>query len=79
MSPWVRTLFINVMPKLLFMQRPNYAPRYTSNLNQEDIHSVRNENAFTLSGMRLDSRFRGLVKLKGCSSGELYIKGFKQF
>ena len=27
--------------------------------------------------MRLGSQFtRGLVKLKGCSSGELYIKGF---
>jgi len=51
MSPWVRTLFINVMPKLLFMQRPNYAPRYTSNLNQEDIHSVRNENASETNNM----------------------------
>jgi len=51
MSPWVRTLFINVMPKLLFMQRPNYAPRYTSSLNQEDNHSVRNENTYETSNM----------------------------
>ncbi len=32
MSPWVRKLFINIMPRLLFMQRPHYAPRYTAGL-----------------------------------------------
>merc|ERR1719189_2235951 len=35
MSPWVRTLFINYMPKLLFMQRPIYAPKYSSDFSDD--------------------------------------------
>ena len=35
MSPWVRKLFINVMPKLLFMQRPEYKLRYTSDQTED--------------------------------------------
>ena len=27
MSPWVKKVFIDVMPKMLFMTRPHYAPR----------------------------------------------------
>ena len=27
MSPWVKKVFIQIMPKLLFMQRPHYMPR----------------------------------------------------
>ncbi len=30
MSPWVRRLFIDLMPRMLLMQRPNYMPRYTA-------------------------------------------------
>jgi len=35
MSPWVRKLFIQMMPKLLFMERPNYMPRYTSEFHSQ--------------------------------------------
>ncbi len=30
MSPWAKKVFIEVMPKLLFMQRPHYMPRFVS-------------------------------------------------
>ena len=30
MSPWVRKVFIQVMPRILFMKRPHYMPRYST-------------------------------------------------
>ena len=30
MAPWVRKIFIVVMPRILFMQRPHYIPRYSA-------------------------------------------------
>jgi len=27
MAPWVKRIFIDIMPKILLMQRPHYVPR----------------------------------------------------
>ena len=35
MSPWVRKVFIVGLPKLLFMDRPNYAPRYSADIGSD--------------------------------------------
>ena len=40
MSPWVRKLFIQIMPKILMMRRPHYMPRYTSDLPEADKDSL---------------------------------------
>merc|ERR1712062_264119 len=37
MSPWVRKVFINVMPKILMIERPNYHARYSSKLSSTDF------------------------------------------
>jgi len=37
MSPWVRKVFINVMPKILMIERPNYHARYSSELSSTDF------------------------------------------
>jgi hypothetical protein len=33
MSPWVKKVFIDIMPVILCMQRPNYVPRFKSTSN----------------------------------------------
>lgn len=42
MSPWVRTVFITFMPKIMFMQRspidmPDFNPEYNGYTNEIDV------------------------------------------
>jgi len=54
MSPWVKKLFINVMPKLLFMQRPIYCPRYSSDLTAEKSSSKDNTCETNISSQKMN-------------------------
>ncbi len=60
MSPWVKKVFIHMMPKILFMQRPHYMPRYSRVLQAWHWHGVTNLYTQVLSGApwRNDNRRR---------------------
>lgn len=50
MAPWVKTVFLNVMPRILMMRRPHYSPR--------DHYEHDDEQPFSDNGFSSGTDFR---------------------
>ncbi|XP_071449691.1 acetylcholine receptor subunit beta-like 2 isoform X1 [Hetaerina americana] len=71
MSPWVKRVFLHIMPRLLMMRRPSYSPRdsYDDNTNFSDnggyANGVEFSSVFSPAGTPRDSLGDPYPELKG--------------